>query len=297
MKNKKVVITDEWFMIDEAVDDEHLAHLGCIAEVVRKVPVSEEEMVDCIRDADGVMLSDFPLPGSVIEKSERLKIISRVGVGYNNVDIPAATKKRIIVTNVPGALSDSVAEHTILLMLSVARRLIVGNDFVRNGRWTDFIKCGLGSELNGKTLGLIGFGAIGDAVSRRAAAFNMRMLVYDPYVPADRITKLGYESVELNRLLRESDVVSIHTPLTPETKMMIGERELKMMKKSAILINTARGDVIDESSLFEALRQRRILGAGLDVMSLEPPRQGHPLFGLDNVILTPHSACAHAGRH
>ncbi|MFI5450032.1 MAG: hydroxyacid dehydrogenase [Candidatus Bathyarchaeia archaeon] len=288
--NQKILISDSWFMFDEVVDDEQFTHLKSIAEVVSKIPRSNEEMIECIRDVDAIMLGDFQLSNAIIETGEKLKIISRVGVGYNNVDVRAATRRKIIVTNVPGALSDSVAEHTILLILAAARRLIVGDRSVREGGWNNFQQHAPDFELNGKTLGLIGFGAIGKAVSQRAKAFNMKVMVYDPYVDDNTVVQLGCRHVELDRLLKDSDVVSVHTPLTTQTERLIGERELNLMKKSAVLINTARGGVIDERSLIEALKKRKIAGAGLDVLASEPPQLENPLLELDNVILTPHSA-------
>jgi len=284
----KVLITDNGFMIDEVVNDERLTHLKSIADVVREIPRSDEEMIGLVRDADAIISGDSPLTGQILENTKSLKIIARVGVGYDNVDLDAATRRHIIVTNVPGALSDSVAEHTILLMLAVARRLVVGDRSVREGRWTDYFQHAPSFELNGKTLGLIGLGAIGGAVAQRAKAFNMKVLAYDPYVDEHRVTKIGCHRVELDRLLRESDVVSIHSPLTTETKKLIGEPELNLMKKSAILINTARGTVVDESSLIEALKKGTIAGAGMDVLTQEPPRQDNPILTLENVTLTPH---------
>jgi len=286
----KVLITDNGFMIDEVVNDERLAHLKSVADVVRKIPRSDEEMIELVQDTNAIISGDSPLTGQILENAKSLKIIARVGVGYDNVDLDAATKGHIIVTNVPGALSDSVAEHTILLMLAVARRLVVADKSVREGRWTDYFQHAPSFELNGKTLGLIGLGAIGSAVAQRAKAFNMEVLVYDPYVDENRVTRMGYRRVQLDRLLRESDVVSIHSPLTTETKKLIGEQELNLMKKSAILINTARGTVVDESSLIEALKKRTIAGAGMDVLAQEPPRLDNPLLKLENVTLTPHCA-------
>jgi len=284
----KVLITDNGFMIDEVVNDERLTHLKSIADVVREIPRSDEEMIELVRDANAIISGDSPLTNQILENAKSLKIIARVGVGYDNVDLEAATRRRIIVTNVPGALSDSVAEHAFLLMLAVARRLVVGDKSVREGRWADYFQHAPSFELNGKTLGLIGLGAIGSAVAQRAKAFNMEVLVYDPYVDESRVTRIGYRRVELDRLLRESDVVSIHSPLTTETKNLIGERELNLMKKSAILINTARGTVVDESSLIEALKKGTIAGAGMDVLTHEPPHQDNPLLTLENVTLTPH---------
>ncbi len=289
MTRLKVLITDNGFMIDEVVNDERLTHLKSIAAVVREIPRSNEEMIELIRDANAIISGDSPLTNQILENAKFLKIIARVGVGYDNVDLDAATRRRIIVTNVPGALSDSVAEHTILLMLAVARRLVVADKNVREGRWADYFQHTPSFELNGKTLGLIGLGAIGSAVAQRAKAFNMEVLVYDPYVDENKVTRIGHR-VELDRLLRESDVVTIHSPLTTETKKLIGERELNLMKKSAILINTARGTVVDESSLIEALKKRTIAGAGMDVLTQEPPRQDNPILTLENVTLTPHCA-------
>ena len=290
MARLKVLVTDNGFMIDEVVNDERLAHLKSVAEVVRKIPRSDEEMIELVQNTNAIISGDSPLTGQILENAKSLKIIARVGVGYDNVDLDAATKGHIIVTNVPGALSNSVAEHTILLMLAVARRLVVADKSVREGRWADYFQHAPSIELNGKTLGLIGLGAIGSAVAQRAKAFNMEVLVYDPYVDENRVTKMGYRRVQLDRLLRESDVVSIHSPLTTETKKLIGEQELNLMKKSAILINTARGTVVDESSLIEALKKRTIAGAGIDVLTQEPPRPDNPLLTLENVILTPHCA-------
>jgi D-3-phosphoglycerate dehydrogenase len=277
-------------MLDEVVKGDNLLNLQSIADVVSKIPTSEEEMIQCIRDVDAIMIGDFPLSAKIIESAEKLKIISRVGVGYNNVDVAAATRRRILVTNVPGALSDSVAEHTILLILAVARRLVTGDNYARSGRWSNFQQHAPSFELSGKSLGLIGFGAIGRAVAERAKAFKMKLLVYDPYVENNKISESGCRGVELDILLAESDVISIHTPLTTKTERMIGKREFELMKRSAIIINTARGSVIDESSLTEALKNQRILAAGLDVLAFEPPQSGNPLLELNNVTLSPHTA-------
>ena len=290
MARLKVLITDNGFMIDDVVNDERLTHLKSVADVVREIPRSDEEMIGLVRDANAIIAGDSPLTDEILENARSLKIIARVGVGYDNIDLDAATRRRIIVTNVPGALSDSVAEHTILLMLAVARRLVIGDKNVREGRWADYFQHAPSFELNGKTLGLIGLGAIGSAVAQRAKAFKMEVLAYDPYVDENRVAKIGCRRVDLDRLLRESDVVSIHSPLTAETKKLIGEPELNLMKKSAILINTARGTVVDESSLIKALKKGTIAGAGMDVLTQEPPGHDNPILTLENVTLTPHCA-------
>jgi D-3-phosphoglycerate dehydrogenase len=248
------------------------------------------EMRELVKDADAVMLGDFPLRSALIEMAHNLKIIARVGIGYDNVDLDAATRKGILVTNVPSALSDAVAEHAILLILAVARRLVVANEYVRSGRWNEFFEYSPGFELAGKTLGIIGFGAIGSAVAQKARGFNMNLLVFDPYVDSSRVEKFGGRLVSLEQLLRQSDIVTLHTPLTAETKLLVGKPELEMMKRSAILINTARGAVIDERSLIDALKNKLIAAAGLDVLITEPPEIDNPLLQLENVTVSPHSA-------
>jgi D-3-phosphoglycerate dehydrogenase len=286
---QKVLVTDTG-LIDAVVNDQQLVRLKSIADVVRKIPKSDEEMAEWIRDTDAIISGDSPLNDQILEKAEKLKIISRVGIGYDNIDLKTATKKRIIVTNLPGTLSDSVAEHAILLMLAVARRLVTADACVRGSKWSQFYEHPPDIEVSGKTLGLVGLGAIGGAVAQRAKAFNMKVLVYDPYVDEKRISTIGCRRVQLEELLRESDVISVHTPLTTETKKLIAEREFDLMKKSAILINTARGAIVDEKSLIEALKNGKIAGAGADVLTIEPPNPDNPLLSMSNVIFTPHSA-------
>lgn len=219
----------------------------------------------------------------------RLKIISRVGIGYDNIDLKAATKYGIMVTNTPGVMAESVAEHTILLMLAAAKNLALADREIREGRWE--WERYRGTKLWCKTLGQIGLGRIGYLVAKKAKdAFNMRVLAYDPYVDEERILKVGGKSANLNTLLKESDIVSINAPLTEETHHLIGKQELDMMKRSAVIINTGRGPIIDEKALIDALQTGEIAKAGLDVFEAEPPKQGNPLLKMDNVVLTPHQA-------
>ncbi len=219
----------------------------------------------------------------------RLKIISRMGIGYDNIDLKAATKYGIMVTNTPGVMAESVAEHTILLMLATAKNLPLADKEVRNGiwKWERY----RGTELWCKTLGQIGLGRIGYLVAKKAKdAFNMRVLAYDPYVNEERILKAGGKSANLDTLLKESDIVSINAPLTEETHHLIGKQELDMMKRSAVIINTGRGPIMDEEALIDALRASKIAKAGLDVFEEEPPEQDNPLLKMENVVLTPHQA-------
>ena len=225
-----------------------------------------------------------------MEKSRgRLKIVARTGVGVDpsRVDLDAAQEHRVWVTNMPGSNSVSVAELVFGQMIALVRHIIEANRAVKENRWEDYLQF-LGTELANKTIGIIGMGNIGTRVAIRARAFEMSFLVYDPYIPESHVTALGGRWVGLNDLLSESDFVTIHCPLTHETKRMIDEKHLSLMKTSAYLINMARGGILDEDALYRVLSQKRIAGAALDVMENEPPGKNHPLFQLNNAIFTPH---------
>ena len=219
----------------------------------------------------------------------RLKIIARTGVGVDpsRVDLDSAKELKVWVTNQPGSNSLSVTELVFGQMIALVRHTFDANKAVKENRWSEYLKF-IGTELAGKTLGIIGMGNIGTRVALRARAFEMDFLVYDPYIPESHVTALGGKWGGLDELLEESDVVTIHCPLTPETRGMIDERRLALMKTSAYLINAARGGIVNEDALCHALQQRKIAGAALDVVDDEPPRKNHPLFQLENVVLTPH---------
>ncbi|MHB8587880.1 MAG: 2-hydroxyacid dehydrogenase [Candidatus Dormibacteraceae bacterium] len=222
-----------------------------------------------------------------------LKIVSNVAVGFDNIDVPAATAHRVMVTNTPGVLDDSTADFAFTLLMATARRIVEADNFTRQGRFRGWaIDMMLGADVFGATLGLIGVGRIGRGVAHRAKGFNMRVLYYDPHpLPPDAEQELGLTSVELGRLLAESDFVSVHVPLTPETQHLLSTPQFGQMKKSAILINTSRGPVVDEAALVEALNAKKIAGAGLDVYEREPAV--HPgLIAMPNVVLAPHIASA-----
>ncbi|MEB3786798.1 MAG: NAD(P)-binding domain-containing protein, partial [Desulfurococcales archaeon] len=230
--------------------------------------------------------------------SNRLRIISQYAVGFDNIDIECATKNGVYVTNTPGVLTDATADLTWALILATARRIVEADRFVRTGEW---YRTGtgwhpmmmLGLEIHGATIGIIGMGRIGKAVAKRARGFDMRVLYYDKYrLPVEVERSLCATYVDLDTLLRESDVVSIHTPLTKETYHLIGEEELRKMKPTAILVNTSRGKVIDTLALAKALKEKWIAGAGLDVHEEEPLPPDHPLTKLDNVVLAPHIGSA-----
>lgn len=219
----------------------------------------------------------------------RLKIIARTGVGVDpsRVDLEAAKEFKVWVTNQPGSNAVSVAELVFGQMIALVRHTHEANRAVKENRWGDYLKF-IGTELAGKTLGIVGMGNIGMRVGLRARAFEMDLLVYDPYIPESHVTALGGKWVGLEELLSESDFVTIHCPLNRETRGMIGSKGLASMKRSAFLINAARGGIVDEKALLAALQKKKLAGAALDVIANEPPEKDHPLFKLDNVIWTPH---------
>jgi glyoxylate reductase len=224
---------------------------------------------------------------------DRLKVVANVAVGYDNIDVPAATDNGILVTNTPGVLTETTADFAWALIMAVGRRVVEGDKFFRAGRYEGWgILMLLGEDIYGKTLGVVGFGRIGQAVAQRATGFSMNILYYDPVTEAEEAARrVSARRVDLDTLLQESDYVSVHVPLTPETRHLISTPQLQMMKSTAYLINTSRGPVVDEDALVEALRRDVIRGAALDVYENEPqPAPG--LVDLDNAVLTPHIASA-----
>ncbi|MFN3268907.1 MAG: glyoxylate reductase [Zestosphaera sp.] len=234
----------------------------------------------------------------LLGEAKKLRIVSQMIVGFDNVDVECATKLGIYVTNAPGIISEATADFTWALILSTARRIVEADNYVRWGEW-ERDKASwhplmfLGTLIYGKTLGIVGLGAIGRAVARRARGFNMKVLYYDIIKHPESICKeLGVEYRELDDLLKESDIITIHTPLTKETYHLINEERLKNVKKGAILINAARGPVVDTNALIKALSEGCLAGAGLDVFELEPLPANHPLTMFKNVVLAPHIASA-----
>ena len=227
--------------------------------------------------------------GQMVQSAGRLKIIARTGVGVDpsRVDLEAAKDLKIWVTNQPGSNAVSVAELVLGQMIALVRHTHTADRAVKENRWGDYLKF-IGTELAGKTLGIVGLGNIGMRVAIRARAFEMDLLVYDPYIPESHVTSLGGKWVSLQEVLSEADFLTLHCPLNRETRGMIGAKELATMKRSAFFINAARGGIADEKALITALQDKRIAGAALDVIAEEPPQKDHPLFQLDNVLWTPH---------
>jgi len=244
-----------------------------------------------IEGVEGVIVRTAPFPREIIEAAKQLKVIGRHGVGVDNIDVQAATEKGIVVVNTPNANATSVAEHTVTVIGALAKRTVAYDRATREGRW-ELRNSYTAVDLDGKTLGLIGIGRIGTMVARRVAvAFNMKVIAYDPYVTAEKAKELGVELCGgMDDVFRQADVVSLHTPLTPETRRFVNAARLRLMKPTAFLINLSRGEVVDEEALCEALKSGVIAGAAIDVFDPEPPPADSPLFALDNILLSPHSA-------
>lgn len=241
--------------------------------------------------ADGLVIRTSPLPAARIADCARLKVIGKHGVGVDNIDIAAASAAGIVVFNTPGANALAVAECAVALMLAVVKRLRAGHDLVAGGRFAERGPWRVG-DLSGKTLGLVGGGRIAGEVARICrAGFGMRVLVYDPYAGEAQAAAMGAERVHgLDAMLARADIISIHTPLTAETRHLLGRGRIAHMKPGAVLVNTARGGIADEAALAEALAAGRLAGAGLDVFEDEPPADDNPLLKLPNVVLSPHVA-------
>ena len=251
---------------------------------------SEAELADKIRDADAATIRTAPLTAAVIDRAERLKVVSRHGVGYDNVDVAALTARGIPLAIAADANATAVAEHTLFFMLALAKQALRHDRAVREGQWE--IRNRFETvDLMGRRVLILGYGRIGREVARRCAAFDMKVCVHDPYVQANVIEADGYRSVpDFEAVLPQTDVLSVHMPLAAESRHLIGSAELAALPRHALVINCARGGIVDEDALHEALTSGTIAGAGIDVLEQEPPPENHPLFGLDNVLLSPHTA-------
>ena len=241
------------------------------------------------RDADAVLVTYAKITGDMIRQLTKCRIISRMGIGVDNIDIAEATKARIVVTKVPDYCIDEVSDHAMALLLAVVRKIPFINAQVHGGTWQMPAVVPI-HRLRGSVLGLVGFGRIPQLVAPKAKAFGIKVIAYDPYVPKELFAGAGVDSVDFPTLLKTSDYVSIHSPLVPETKQLFNADAFRQMKRSAYLVNTARGPIVDEAALASALDAGEIAGAALDVMAQEPPGASSPLYGRDNVILTPHTS-------
>lgn len=276
-------------LVSDALSEEGLKVLKESKELVVdvKTDLKPDALKEIIKDYDGLVVrSATKVTKDIIEAAKKLKVIGRAGVGLDNVDLEAATQKGIIVMNTPGGNTISTAEHTFSMILALSRNIPQANSSTKKGEWkrSKF----MGVELYGKALGVVGFGRIGSEVAKRALSFGMKILAYDPFLSAEVAESIGVEIAELKKVLQESDYITVHTPLTDETRHMISDEEFSLMKKGVRIINCARGGIIDEPALVKALNEGKVAGAAMDVFESEPLSADNALLKFDNVIITPH---------
>ena len=285
--SKKVLVTD---YVWPSVEPERAVLAQVDAELVVAPHGDEATLVELARDVEGILTCFAKVTENVVRAAEKCVVIGRYGVGVDNIDVDTATELGIAVTYVPDYCVDEVSDHVMSLLLAWNRRIVLFDTSTKSRGWGSE---GLGMRimrLRGKTMGVVGFGRIGRSVCSKARAFGLEVLTSDPFVSAESAAEAGAEMVELPELLRRSDFVTLHSPLIPETEGMIGKAELESMKPESFLINAARGQLIDEDALYDALTTGGIAGVGLDVLVDVAPPQDHRLIQLDNVIITPHTA-------
>ena len=262
-----------------------------VGALLRERPcATEQELIDHGRTAAAILTLDEPLSARVIEQLERCRVISRFGIGVDRVDVAAATAAGIVVTNVPDYCLDEASDHALALLLAVERRILALDAAVRAGVWDTAAVAGRVRRLRGRRLGVVGFGRLGRRFAAKAAALGLEVVVHDPFVTDAVILGAGARPLPLSDLLASSDVVSLHVPLTPQTRLLLDRGRLLSMREGAVLLNTSRGGVVDEGALVEVLRAGPLGGAGLDVFASEPLARDHPLLGLENVVVTSHAS-------
>ena len=279
----KIVAIDPIYL-----EEQHISKLQAIGDlkIFEDSPKTPEELKERIREANIIIVGWSNITKEIINSAEKLKMISIWATTYHYVDLETATERGIVVTNVPGYATEAVAEHVFALLLALVRNLPSADKHVRGADfdWRPF----RGIELAGKTIGIIGTGSIGCRVAELGKAFKMQILAFDKYPDLNKAEKFGMRYVGLQTLLKESDIITLHVPLTSETERLIGKKEIRAIKRGAIMINTSQGRVIDEKALISALKLGKLFCAGLDVFEEEPPAKNNPLFKLPNTILSPH---------
>jgi D-3-phosphoglycerate dehydrogenase len=285
----KIVISEPHPLINEEID-----LLSKYGDVVLLNTTKEDVLTEAVRDADLLIVDFAKVTKNIIENAQRLKGIIRHGIGVDNIDLETATRRGIVVANIPDYSTKTVADHTWALILALTRKIVIADKYVRDklyvGRWENPPEYLKGLELEGKVLGIIGFGRIGREVAKRAQGFGLKVLAYSRHISEEIAREFGAVPANLETILRESDIITLHVPLTKETYHLINEDRIRLMRKKPYIINTSRGAVIDEKALYKALKEGLIAGAALDVFEIEPPPEDNPLFKLDNVIFTPHIA-------
>jgi len=272
--------------LEQIANDE----LRGLATVKTEQEKTGKELGRTLRDATAVIIDvDTNITKDVINEMEKCKIIIAASEGFDHVDLQAASKKRIYVSNIPGYCAEEVADHTIGLLLTITRKIQILDKTTKDGKWDDWQAAEPVYRLRGRTLGIMGLGRIGTAVSLRAKALGLNVIAYDPYIPIGMDEALGVKAVNFDKLIRDSDILSLHAPLTQETQHMFCSREFEGMKTGVFIINTSRGAIIDHDAFVNALTSGKVAGAGLDVFEKEPPDPSDPLLKMDNVIVTPHT--------
>ena len=286
MSRTVVAVTDSPF---PSLDPARKALARVDPELRMAKSASAEDILAVARDADAILVTYAKLPGELLRQLKRCKVIGRFGLGVDNIDLPAAAELGITVTYVPDYCMQEVSDHAMALLLALARKVPLSNKLVQAGRWEMPAVVPL-RRLEGQVLGLIGFGNIPRTLAPKAKAFGLKVIAHDPYAAKDVFAKLGVESVGFDDLLARADFISVHAPLTPATRGLVGAVAFAKMKKGALVVNTARGPLIDETALVAALDSGQVGGAALDVVTTEPLPKDSALLGRDNVILTPHTA-------
>ncbi len=288
---KKIYITRK---LPAEIIDQLSKHFQITMWEEENIPVPREVLLNEIKNAEGLfcMLTDA-IDKEVLDQAQKLKVISTLAVGYNNIDVKEANHRGIIVTNTPGVLTETTADLTFALVMATARRVVEASDFLRSGEWGAWSPMELtGQDIYGATIGIVGMGRIGEALVRRAKGFDMKVLYHNRTRKPETEAELGVHYAELKELLQQSDYVCLLLPYSPEVHHLIGKEELSLMKKTGILINTARGGIVNEDALYHALKNRDIWAAGLDVFEKEPIPVDHPLLTLPNVVTLPHIGSA-----
>jgi len=286
MNKYKVVVSDNRHG-DYSIETEVLKEAN--AEVVVANCFTVGEMIETCKDADGILLDMAPLTGEVIMKLEKCKVVSRYGVGYDNVKVDVCTQKGIYVANVPDYCAEDVSDHALALLLACVRNISLKDRLVRLGKW-NVAKEGI-RRIKGKTFAIMGFGMIARRLCQKLAGLGLgKILVYDPYIAEEQIASYGAVKVNFEQAIKDADYISLHMPVTSETKNLINCEAISRMKSNVIIINTSRGQLIDDAALIDALKNRKIGGAGLDTHHSEPLPENSPYFVLDNCILTDHTA-------
>ena len=288
MDQFRVLVEARPFSVLDSAPMKKLKASGIRVIDLRGSGIKDHNFIEALNQADAVLCgNDLQVDDDLFTRAPEVKAVAKLGVGLDNVDITAASRHGVVVFHTPGANNQAVADHTFALILSLARKIRYCDQSLREKRW-EHTKI-IGVEIWQKTIGIIGLGAIGRCVALRAKGFKMRIVAFDPYWPVEFAAEQSIERLPLDELLKVSDIVTIHAPLTPENKELINARTLRLMKPAALLINAARGGMVNETDLYQALKTGRIAGAGLDVFEEEPPHDS-PLLDLENVVLTPHTA-------